>query len=322
MDAFYADGGALVIDPNNSSILYSGGYQYYYDGTNYTYYFIVSKSTDQGTSWERDTIIGTLNNLSCCYALAIDRSNSNIVYAGGNAGSTPALFKTTNGGISWFSSYSGLSGTVYDIKIGSTKANILYAGTSSGVYKSTNAGANWTNTGLSASVQAVLINPSNENEIYAATTGGVYKSTTGGGSWTLMNTGLQNTNTTSLGIYPNNYLFVGTNGSSMYRWSLMVGTEEQNISGAIKKLTVEPNPSNRFFRITYELIQPSHVNLSIYDIQGRFVKKLINAKQTKGTYSAIWDGTDERNVPIANGIYFTKLETGGLKAIQKLILNR
>ncbi len=283
----------------------------------------VSKSTDGGTTWERDTLT---TDYCMCYALAVDKSNSNVVYAGGYNG---RLFKTTNGGVTWFSSATGLSGSVYDIKIGSTKANTVYAGTSSGVFKSTNAGASWTNTGLSASVNAVLINPSNENEIYAATSNGIYKSTTGGGGWTLMNTGLLNTNTTSLGIYPNNWLFCGTNGTGMYRWNIQVGAEEYPGERDPQKILLNtlPNPFKNTTNITFQnpansaiRNSQSEISLRVYDASGRLVKNLLPT-----TYyllpinTVVWNGTDESGEIVPAGVYFVHLEIDNQKLIEKVI---
>uniref|UniRef100_A0A7V0Z5V8 T9SS type A sorting domain-containing protein n=1 Tax=candidate division WOR-3 bacterium TaxID=2052148 RepID=A0A7V0Z5V8_UNCW3 len=319
LDAYYADGGAMAIDPNNSSVIYTGGYVY--NGS--TYVMAVSKSTNGGTAWERDTL--TID-YSICYALAIDRTNSNVVYAGGYNG---YLFKTTNGGVNWTLSNSGISGTIYDIKVGSTKANTLYAGTSSGVFKSTNAGANWTNTGLSANVQAVLINPSNENEFYAATTAGIYKSTSGGGAWTLMNNGLFNTNTTSLGVYPNNWLFCGTNGAGMYRWSLQVGAEEIDAQNDIQKISlqVSPNPYRNHLVIIFQIpaqgvasSQYPVASIKIYDVTGRMVRDF-SRSTVKGERSTIvWDGTDEAGRKLPSGIYFVRLEEGEFKKTEMVIL--
>ncbi|MEO0123953.1 MAG: T9SS type A sorting domain-containing protein [candidate division WOR-3 bacterium] len=315
----------MAIDPNNSSILYTGGY--IYNGS--TYVMAVSKSTDGGTTWERDTLT---TDYSMCYALAIDRSNSNVVYAGGYNG---YLFKTTNGGVNWTLSNTGLSGTVYDIKVASTKANTVYAGTSSGVYKSTNAGASWTSTGLSQNVQAVLINPSNENEIYAATSNGIYKSTTGGGGWTLMNTGLLNTNTTSLGIYPNNWLFCGTNGTGMYRWNIQVGAEEFEEIGKSISLQITPNPFRNYcvvkFQIPstksripnkYAIRNPkSEISLRIYDISGRVVKSFnLESGILNHESSITWFGDDNEGHKVPTGIYFVKLDSGESTKIEKVIL--
>src|SRR5262249_38702206 len=72
--------------------------------------------------------------------------------------------------------------------------NIIYAGSDSGgVFKSTNAGSNWTpiNNGLiNPRAITLVINPKNASILYAGTftfsdeiIGGVYKSTDGGNNW-------------------------------------------------------------------------------------------------------------------------------------------
>ncbi len=304
----------MAIDPNNNSVIHTGGYVY--NGA--TYVMAVSKSTDGGTTWERDTLT---TSYSMCYAIAIDRSNSNVVYAGGYNG---YLFKTTNGGVNWTLSNTGLSGTVYDIKVASTKANTIYAGTSSGVYKSTNAGASWTSTGLSANVQAVLINPLNENEIYAATSNGVYKSTTGGGGWTLMNTGLLNTNTTSLGIYPNNWLFCGTNGTGMYRWNIQVGVEEFEQDRMQKiSLQITPNPFIEHCMVKFQIPSAksqTNPKLKIYDISGRMVRSLsLESNIMNRTLTVMWNGSDESGKIVPAGVYFVHLEVDNQKLIDEVI---
>jgi hypothetical protein len=290
-------------------VVYTGGYVY--DGVS-TYVMTVSKSTDAGVSWQRDTLTTAY---SMCYALAVDRSNSNIVYAGGYTG----VYKSTDAGNTWFLSTTGLSGTVNDIAVGSAKANTIYAGSSSGVFKSTNAGANWTNTGC-VNVCAVLINPTNENEIYAATNTGVYKSTTGGGGWVALNAGLTNLNTTSLGINANNYLFVGTDGSGMSRQNIMVGAEEQAQGRFRIPLNIQPNPSPGRAQISYELAGAVQVDLAIYDIQGRFVKQLVCGRQSAGVHNVAWNGVNADGIKVASGVYFCSLNAGDERSVEKLIV--
>ena len=66
--------------------------------------------------------------------LAIDPSNSNIIYAGTNGG----VFKSTNGGGTWNAVNSGLTNTsVSTLAIDPSNSNIIYAGTGGGgVFKS------------------------------------------------------------------------------------------------------------------------------------------------------------------------------------------
>ena len=106
------------------------------------------------------------------------------------------------------------------IVINSTNPTIMYAGTNgNGVYKTTNAGVNWTesNTGLSnLGVQCMAISKSNPDVVMCGTTNGgtnpgVYVSTNGGTSWTLKNNGI-----TETGILPQAIAIDPTNANIAY----------------------------------------------------------------------------------------------------------
>jgi hypothetical protein len=112
------------------------------------------KSTDGGMSWEA---IG-LNDVRTFQALAIDPTDTLVVYAGTDAG----LFKTTNGGTTWLPT--GLSTTdVRTIAIDPVTPETVYAGTGSGVFKSIDGGATWSATGVmqpaTTAVSAVSLVP-------------------------------------------------------------------------------------------------------------------------------------------------------------------
>ncbi|MGB3340732.1 MAG: FlgD immunoglobulin-like domain containing protein [bacterium] len=308
MDSYYADGGALVFDPNNSSVLYSGGHVYVS-----TYNMAISKTTNSGTSWMRDTLA---TSYSTCNALRVDPSNSNMVYAGGYTG----LYRSTNAGATWAQSSTGLSGTVNDIAIDPVSSSTLYAGTSSGVFKSTNSGSNWSNTGCTG-VTSIVIDVSTITTIYAGTNSGVYFSTNGGSNWTAMNEGLLVTNVTSMGLYHDNYLYAGTDGAGMWRWTLTVGAEERYENTVpIMLLACHPKPARGNVTISYVLSKELVTDLSVYDVQGRLVAQLARERQAAGDYSVTWYGKDTRGNAVPSGIYFCKLVTDDASAIEKIIL--
>jgi hypothetical protein len=111
----------------------------------------------------------------------------------------------------------------------------LYAGTTSGVFLSTNNGATWSavNTGLKNTVISALA--SSGTNIFAGTTGGVFLSTDNGLSWSAVDSGLTNTSIRALAVSGEN-LFAGTPGgvfSSATNGSSWSVTKETNSVNAL-----------------------------------------------------------------------------------------
>lgn len=230
------------------------------------------------------------------------------------------MFKTTNAGSSWLNTTNGISDTIFDIAIDQSSTNTLYAATPDGIFKTTNGGTNWTNTGC-AGAHAVLIDPDDSDQIYAGTSSGVYSSTVGGGSWSSMSDGLNGSHVTSLGINPGIYLFAGTDDAAMFRWSLQVGVAEQEdagISGIL--LSAHPNPARIHTSIQYAIATQCHVQITLYDVQGRHVRTLVEAEHAAGAYCVSWNGRDANDRPAAAGIYLCKMTTETDENIYKIIL--
>ncbi len=84
---------------------------------------------------------------------------------------------------------------------------------------------------------------------------------------------------------------------------------------------IYPNPFNPIANIQFEVSEFTQVKLSIYNINGRLVKTLVNDIFKPGEYTSIWRGLDGHGNPVSSGIYFAALEVNG-KRIQtrKLVL--
>ncbi|MEO6538478.1 MAG: DUF4331 family protein [Ferruginibacter sp.] len=67
-----------------------------------------------------------------------------------------------------------------------------------------------------------------------------------------------------------------------------------------------PNPFNDNTTIQYELRSPSQVTVSVYDVQGREVKVLVNQIQKAGTYRQTLNGSS-----LGAGVYFVKIAKDG-----------
>jgi PKD repeat protein len=81
-----------------------------------------------------------------------------------------------------------------------------------------------------------------------------------------------------------------------------------------------PNPFNPSTVISFSLPVRSMVTLSIYDVLGRRIMTLLDEEQPPGTHWVGWDGTDERGVSMATGIYFYRIATGRFSSTRKMLL--
>src|SRR5262249_45558992 len=97
----------------------------------------------------------------------------------------------------------------------------VYAGTTGGVFKSTDGGASWIgiNSGLSeTSIRVVVVDPHASANVYAATSGGgVFRSTNGGATWSTLNVGLASDDVRAFAVSPSGAcLHAGTFGSGVF----------------------------------------------------------------------------------------------------------
>lgn len=81
-----------------------------------------------------------------------------------------------------------------------------------------------------------------------------------------------------------------------------------------------PNPFNPETTISFNIKNPGHVQLEIYNIKGQKVKSLINEYREAGNHSIVWKGTNENKQQVASGIYLYKIRSGKFSSTRKMIL--
>lgn len=82
-------------------------------------------------------------------------------------------------------------------------------------------------------------------------------------------------------------------------------------TGLVTSIRAYPSPTNPAehpIKIVYNLSKFSHVTLSIYTLNWEKVATLFNGVQLIGTYIIEWDGKDEEDQMVNNGVYFYRLE--------------
>ncbi len=174
----------------------------------------IYQSVNSGTNWSYVGLNGYL-----VWDLVFDPTNPAIMYAATYNG---GMMKSTDSGVHWASSNSGLPPTLTSVVIDPSNPATLYAGTyNNGIYKSTNSGESWSviNNGLgNFRVNKLVIDPHAPGVIYAATSTAVYKSMDGGASWLSSSTNLPTSiNTILMDPVTPTTLYVGTNGFGFYK---------------------------------------------------------------------------------------------------------
>jgi hypothetical protein len=76
-----------------------------------------------------------------------------------------------------------------------------------------------------------------------------------------------------------------------------------------------PNPFKSSTAIRFELAEPAHVGLSIYDITGRLVETLANETQEPGVHRVRWN---RKSNP--SGVYFFTLKAGEFVQTRKMVV--
>ena len=292
------DGGFMAISPLNSNNIVATGNVY-----DSGYFVGVSHSSDGGVTWEHDTIgLGSRG-----WAVAFDGTDTNRVYVSGDSAySYPCLLISTDLGATWTMSRTGLAGAVNALMTIPGDGQLVYAGTNSGLFTSTDAGASWEPTTLTRSVRTLVCDPGNEENIFAGTYGyGVYASTDGGMTWDQMNDGLTCNKVLSLALRTGaeNTLYAGTEGGAVFKTTVATGVSgPSSIVHRSSFMTVAPNPSREKACLEFTLPVAAAVRAAVYDHSGRLVADL--GMKLLPTGAATWQ-FDTRG--IASGTYFVRL---------------
>jgi photosystem II stability/assembly factor-like uncharacterized protein len=152
------------------------------------------KTINGGQTWEVKT--DELPTLGIS-AVAFDPLNPLIVYAGTgdrDAGDAPGMgvIKSIDGGETWFFSNSGIDArTVGAIHICDDAVGSIIIGTDNGIWRSQDAGANWTQESTNTyEYKDLAMHPTQHNILYATGAGRFYKSVNYGDTWTMINNGM------------------------------------------------------------------------------------------------------------------------------------
>ena len=176
--------GALAIDPKNPLTIYAGGVG---DPTH------VFRSIDGGKSWMTSADVPRVLTL--------------VVKPGGLplAGTAIGIFQSSDDGATWLPTDGGPRSAVGTLGLQPSTPSVIFAGATSGLFRSANGGSSWSGLPTSfttinvASVASVPVVP---GLLFAGTDLGVFRTDDGGVSWAQVNAGLTSLNVRTLAVEP------------------------------------------------------------------------------------------------------------------------
>lgn len=104
-----------------------------------------------------------------------------------------------------------------------------------------------------------------------------------------------------------------------------VGVEEDFSKDKTRFLRCSPTVFTAFASISYNLVPEDAgkpIVLSVYDVAGNLVKKLVNTSGTPGCHEVVWDSKDGNGNSVPAGCYFYRLKVGELTLTTKGLLLR
>lgn len=111
-------------------------------------------------------------------------------------------------------------------------------------------------------------------------------------------------------------IVIGNDDSELASESISVKTKAPDIV----LYQNQPNPFNLTTQIEFEIPGDSYVEIHIYNILGEQLRTLVSERLAAGRKVVTWDGTDDRGIPVASGVYFYRLSTDSYAEAKKMLL--
>jgi photosystem II stability/assembly factor-like uncharacterized protein len=144
-------------------------------------------SSDAGLSWNKTTTDLEIPQGSCS-AICVDPTNDNILYLStGDANyysNEYGIYKSSNGGLTWNSSNSGIDNRMaLEILVSPNNNNTILAATTDGIWKSEDAGTTWNVKKNGGFFKDMEYKPGSTTTIYAVNDNQFWRSTNDGETW-------------------------------------------------------------------------------------------------------------------------------------------
>lgn len=276
----------------------------------------VYRSTDDGESWDQ-IMSGSTTFAATCVAIG----GAGTVFVGGSGGN---VLRTTNNGTNWLSSPLGGGAVARHLRfVGNAMfagtTNGVYRSTNFGVAWSPS------NTGMTGVEVDFIAIQDTATLFASSRDSGMYVSTNNGTTWRASNQGLptlrlRGVRSTGTHLY---VATVGYGVWRRPVDEVITDVRESGSDGLPSEFMLAqnyPNPFNPSTKIAFSIpVGTGHAPslLKVYDVLGREVATLVNEVKAPGHYEVTWDAEG-----LASGVYFYKLQADNFAQTKKLLLLR
>jgi S1-C subfamily serine protease len=92
--------------------------------------------------------------------------------------------------------------------------------------------------------------------------------------------------------------------------------EEPELPDEFKVYPAFPNPFNPSTRLVFEIPGPSRVNVDVFSVDGRLVRRIFNQDRPQGMHTAVFDASG-----LGSGVYFARISTAyGVKSVKMTLV--
>jgi photosystem II stability/assembly factor-like uncharacterized protein len=269
---------------------------------------LIAKTTNSGANWIT-TDADTLNIGLPVFAIRFYDALTGYA-SGGFRDIAGAMWRTTNGGMKWFSEIVGPEPLV-DLSIITPQKAIAVGGDfefGSSYVKTTNAGINWAYDTLGVFGVAWAIDYRTPQEIWLSlgTSQKFAYSLDGGVTWanrytpdSVIVTDIDFTDTL-------HGWAVGYFGAVLKYDGTMSSVNSNQLTDQPYEFALEqnfPNPFNPVTAIKFYLNNDGDISMNVFDASGKFIKNLANGHRRSGQYEVSFDGSS-----LPSGVYFCNME--------------
>jgi hypothetical protein len=93
-------------------------------------------------------------------------------------------------------------------------------------------------------------------------------------------------------------------------------------AGVATQLRMVPNPARNGGDIQFTLASERDVRITLHDVAGRRVRRLLDEVRPAGTHTVRWDGRDDGGTVVRPGTYFVTVRTNGDQISKRVVFAR